>query len=460
MRYITLKDLTEIPQSITINIDKTTNLGNNIRGISIDSRSIKSREVFWAIQGDRFDGHDFIRTAVTNGASGIVANKSSESKTKGIDLPVILVDDSLEAMRIFASKYRSKFSIPVLGITGTNGKTTTKEMIAWILQKKYSVLKTPGNFNNLIGTPLSLFQLNSDHQVAVIEVGTNQPGEIKKLAKIVKPTAALITNIGRGHLQNFSSIDGLAKEKLCLFKSISRRGIIFLNQDDERLPKFPFRRNTLWSYSLNGIKKARVTGKFIELNAEGMGVWELNNKVTITMKVPGIHHVKNALAASTVALYFGMQESEIKDALENYTSYDKRMQIIKSGEAVIINDTYNANPESFDAALKTLTHMADYNKGRKIVVIGDMLELGLASEAMHRDLFFNFLHYNVEGIFAFGNECRIAAEELKLKGFEQVFWFDNHEDLAKQLKTFMKSGDYVLLKGSRGMQMEKVLRYL
>jgi UDP-N-acetylmuramoyl-tripeptide--D-alanyl-D-alanine ligase len=333
-------------------------------------------------------------------------------------------------------------------------------MIAWILEKKFKMLKTYGNLNNLIGTPLTLFKLNSDHEIAVIEMGTNQPGEIPELVSIVKPTMALITNIGRGHLQNFSSIDGLAQEKLSLFKGINRRGIIFLNRDDKRLPKFPFRRKTLWSYSLQGKKRSKVQGQFDSLNKEGKGIWQLNGKVTITMNVPGKHHVQNALAASTVALYFGLNENEIKEALETYTGFDKRMQIIQSGGMVIINDCYNANPDSFNAALQTLNHMASDKDGRKIVVIGDMLELGLESEPLHQNLFLSMLEYDVCGIFAIGQMSSIAAKNLKEKGFENAFWFSQHEELSKELKKFIKKGDYLLVKGSRGMQMEKVLNYL
>ncbi len=460
MRYITLSDFHKIPDTQIYNFPDAEEANNNIRGISIDSRSIKSGEVFWAIKGERFDGHNYVANALQNGAAGIVIQRNFMTKFRELDIPVIVVNDTLDALQTFASMHRKKYKIPVLGITGTNGKTTIKEMIAWILQKKFNVLKTYGNMNNLIGTPLTLFNLNSDHQIAIIELGTNQPGEIDKLVSIVQPTAALITNIGRGHLQNFSSIEGLAHEKIRLFKSISRRGIIFLNRDDTRLPKYPFRRKTLWSYSLEGKRKARVSGMFVELDNDGMGVWKLNDKVTITMKIPGKHHVQNALAAGTVALYYGLKEEEIKEALENYTSFDKRMQIVKSGGVVIINDSYNANPDSFTAALQTFNHIASNKNGRKIIVLGDMLELGLESESYHHDLLFSLLEYDVDGIFALGKESRLAARDLKEKGFNNVFWFSTHENLAKELKLFIKKGDYLLLKGSRGMQMEKVLGLL
>jgi len=332
---------------------------------------MKSSDIFWAIKGDNYDGHNYVPNAIKQGAAAIVIQSKFATKYQSLDIPVIIVDDTLNALQNFASLHRSKYKIPVIGITGTNGKTTTKEMINWILQSKYNVLKTKGNFNNLIGVPLTLFKLKSEHQLAIIEMGTNQPGEIGQLVSIAKPNAALITNVGRGHLQNFSSIDSLAEEKVSLFKGINNRGKIFLNLDDSRLPKFKYRKNTLWSYSLNK-NNTRVTGKFVGLDNQGMGTWKLNNKVNIKMKIAGTHHIQNALAASTVALHFGFKEKEVKEALEEYTAYDKRMQTVKSGGVVFINDSYNANPDSFLPALSTLQHIADKNNGRKIVVMGVM----------------------------------------------------------------------------------------
>ena len=460
MRYISLADFKKLKNKQFINYDCEEKLDCYVRGVSIDTRTIKSGDIFWAIKGDNFDGHNYVPDAIKKRTSAVVIEPNFAAKYKSLDIPVIVVDDTLEALQNFASIQRSKYKIPLIGITGTNGKTTTKEMINWILQSKYNVLKTKGNFNNLIGVPLTLFRLKSEHQVAIVEMGTNQPGEIERLVSIAKPNAALITNIGRGHLQNFSSIDGLSEEKTSLFKGINNRGKIFLNLDDSRLPKFPHRHHTLWSYSLNNHKRARVTGNFIELDNHGLGIWELNKKEKIKMKIAGEHHVQNALAASTVALSFGFNEKEIKAALEEYTAFDKRMQTVKSGGVVFINDSYNANPDSFVPALKTLQHIADMNKGRKIVIMGDMLELGLESESIHYNLLMSMLDYDISGIFTVGKICDLVVHDLRQRGFDNIFWFKKHESLAESLKKFLKKGDYCLLKGSRGMQMEKVLGYL
>ena len=460
MKYISLADFEKLQNTKFVNYNYSDKSEIYVHGVSTDSRSIKSGDIFWAIEGDRFDGHNYVVDSIKKGASAIVIKSAYEIKYKSLNIPVIVVDDTLSALQNFSSLHRQKYNIPLIGITGTNGKTTTKEMINWILQLKFNVLKTQGNFNNLIGVPLTLLNLKSDHQIAIVEMGTNQPGEIEKIVSIAKPNAALITNIGRGHLQNFSSIDALSEEKSSLFKGINNRGIIYLNVDDLRIPKYKYRKKSLWSYSLKKNKKARVVGELIELDKHGMGSWKLNNKVKINMKIPGAHHVQNALAASTVALQFGFKEKEIKEALEEYTAFDKRMQLVQSAGVSFINDSYNANPDSFIPALNTLRHIADKNKGRKIVIMGDMLELGLESENIHYDLIISMLDYNISGIFTLGKYCDLVVNELKQKGYDNIFGFIRHEDLAKSLKNFLKKGDYCLLKGSRGMQMEKVLGYL
>ena len=374
---------------------------------------------------------------------------------------VISVPDTLEGLQAL-SRFHMRRLPPVtcVGITGSNGKTTTKEMIAWILQKKYLVYKTKGNLNNHIGTPFSLLQLKPEHEIAILEIGTNHPGEIDYLSKIVKPTAGLITNIGRSHLQYFSSREGVAREKLHLFKNIKRSGIVFLNLDDMLLDQFSYRYKKVWSYSMHQDKKADVNGTLVGLNNQGEGVLLLNNKTKIKLNVAGIHNVKNALAASAVALYFGLSEQDIKSAIEMYTSYEKRMQIINNGSITIINDCYNANPDSFIPALQTLKHMAEKQNRRKVVIMGDMLELGLESVSLHEEIIQELLTFDVAGIFTLGNDSKIAADLLREKGYEHIHSFSNHNDLAIALKNFLKNNDIVLLKGSRGMQMEKVLSYI
>jgi UDP-N-acetylmuramoyl-tripeptide--D-alanyl-D-alanine ligase len=333
-------------------------------------------------------------------------------------------------------------------------------MISWILQTKMNVHRTWGNLNNHIGVPLTLLTLNSEHDISIIELGTNHPGEIAALCEITRPTAGIITNIGRGHLEFFSSIEGVAREKTELFKFLNRQGTIFLNRDDPLLPDFRSRKKTLWSYSLNPDIEVRVRGQLIELDENGMGIWRLNDKIDIHMKVPGMHNVNNALAASAIALHFGFSESEIRDSLQSFLAYDKRMQVVRNGDIMIINDSYNANPDSYLPALQTLEHIARQKRSRKIVVIGDMLELGINGEALHQELMLTILDHNVDGVFTLGKDTALAAELLRDKGYKNIYSFDTHNELGKSLHDFMRSGDIILLKGSRGMLMEKILAYL
>jgi UDP-N-acetylmuramoyl-tripeptide--D-alanyl-D-alanine ligase len=429
-------------------------------GISIDSRTIKPGEIFWALKGDTFDGHDYVVEAIKRGGALAVVSRKNASKYESLHIPLIAVQDTLKDLQRLAHLHREKYKLPILALTGTNGKTTTKEMIAWILQTKMNVHKTSGNFNNHIGTPLTLLKLEAHHEAAIIELGTNRPGEIKDLVRIVDPTAGLITNIGRGHLAFFSSIEGVAREKIQLFRCLKRNALIFLNRDDPLLPAFPWRRKSLWAYGFEESQKPRVLGTRVEMDSNGCGIWTLNKKTKIHLKIAGNHNVSNALAASAVALAYGMHEDEIKKALESYTAYDKRMQIIKTGTVTILNDSYNANPDSFIPAVATLAEMIKKKQGRKVVVLGDMLELGLQSIPLHEELMFKMLEYDISAIFTLGKECALAAQVLRDRGYEHIFTFDTHEQLAKKLKKYLKTGDMLLLKGSRGMRMEKVLAYL
>jgi UDP-N-acetylmuramoyl-tripeptide--D-alanyl-D-alanine ligase len=460
MKYISLNDFRDLPDCFMIDPPSDVELQKTLRGISIDSRSLKAGQVFWALRGPKFDGHDFVTAAMRQGAVAAVINKTNVGYLSGRGFPLVVVRDSLKALQDLATLHRKKFSIPVIAITGTNGKTTTKEMIAWILQKRMNVHHTEGNLNNHIGLPLTLLELNSMHDISIVELGTNHPGEIELLGAITKPSGALITNIGMGHLEYFSSVEGVAREKLVLFKKVQKNGTHYINLDDKRLASYTVQDKNIVYYSLDGNKKANVKGNLLDVNDIGAGVWRLNDMVTISMKIAGIHNVRNGLAAASIAIGLGFKEQEIKSALEGFTPYEKRMQIIKNDGITIINDTYNANPDSYIPALETLYHIAKKMNNRKIVVMGDMLELGEKSLSLHQDLCSILIKYKIDGIFTLGDTCTTAAQIFKAKGFDNIYSYNSHESLAKELKKFMKPNDIILLKGSRGMQMEKILAYL
>jgi UDP-N-acetylmuramoyl-tripeptide--D-alanyl-D-alanine ligase len=455
-----LHDLKNIKESTILYPAKSNKNDVPIRGISIDTRTLQPQEIFWAISGESFDGHWFVNEAEKKGAVAVVIDKKKAKQLPTLQIPLIQVKDTLSSLQQFSTWHRSRFKIPVIAITGTNGKTTTKEMISWLLQTKYNVHKTIGNLNNHIGTPMTLLRLNSNHEISIVELGTNHPGEIGMLSSFVNPTAALITNIGRGHLEFLSSIEGVAKEKLALFRTLRRNGLIFLNRDDKQLASAKLKRKNIQDYSLTQSTNARVKGRLMGVDKNGCGKWTLNKSTVIRMRIPGIQNVQNALAASAVGLSFGLSEKTIKNALEEYTAYDKRMQIINNGQSIIINDSYNANPDSFYPALDTLSYLAKGKNKRKILVIGDMLELGKKSDELHHALFKKLLEYKIDGIFTYGAACQKAAQKILINGFANAYSFDSHEALSKKLKQFLKPGDVILLKGSRGMQMEKVLAFL
>jgi len=460
MNNLSLADFKQLPEISILNPPAEQDFAKPLRGISIDSRSLKANQIFWAIKGDKFDGHDFIIDAVKNGAAAVVIDRMHAHTISSMGTPVIVVKDTLQALQKMAALHRKKFSIPILAITGTNGKTTTKEMLAWILQAKYNIHKTWGNLNNHIGLPLTLLHLNPTHQISIIEIGTNHPGEIATLCSLVQPTAGLITNIGRGHLEFFTNIEGVAREKMELFRNVQKNGVIFINKDDPFLAGYSSSDQFLCSYSLHETVPADVHGQFIGLNDRGEGIWKLNTQTVITMRVTGLHNVQDALAASTMALKFGCREDEIKSALQQYTAYDKRMQIIRNENWTIINDSYNANPDSLLPALETLHHMATRQACRKIAILGDMLELGAVSAQLHREVLQKVRSSGLDGIFTLGEFFRHAAENLKNNNHENIRSFSSHQDLAEELKNFIKPDDIILIKGSRGMQMEKILAFL
>jgi UDP-N-acetylmuramoyl-tripeptide--D-alanyl-D-alanine ligase len=457
---LNLKDLKNIEDSSILYPSPSDRHDIPIRGISIDTRTLQPQEIFWAISGDSFDGHWFVSEAEKKGAIAAVVEKKKSKRLPSLRIPLIQVKDTLKSLQQFSSWHRLRFNIPIIAITGTNGKTTTKEMISWLLQTRYNVHKTIGNLNNHIGTPLTLLRLNSDHEISITELGTNHPGEIGMLSSLVNPTAALITNIGRGHLEFLSSVDGVTREKISLFKTLRRNGLIFLNRDDKKLAAARIKRNNIQDYSLDDKIKANVKGQLTDVDKMGCGTWKLNKSTTIHMRIPGVQNVQNALAASAVGLSFGLSEESIKRALEEYTAYDKRMQIIKNGQSVIINDSYNANPDSFYPALDTLTYLAMGKNKRKVLVIGDMLELGKETDELHQALFLKIIDYGIDGIFSYGKACHKAVKQIRERGYSNAYSYDSHEKLGINLKKFLKPGDVILIRGSRGMQMEKILAYL
>jgi UDP-N-acetylmuramoyl-tripeptide--D-alanyl-D-alanine ligase len=457
---LTLSDILGIPHQKAIGFDRLKNL--KIPGISIDSRTIKTGELFIAIRGDQFDGHNFISKAIEMGATCIVVeHRWAEANTAmmvSIHVPRLIVENTVHALGHLARLYRLKHKISFIAVGGSNGKTTTKEMLKSVLSQKYNVLCTEGNLNNHIGVPLTLFRLSKKHEAAVIEIGTNHPGEIKYLCSILEPTHGLITNIGCEHLEFFGSIEGVAKAEGELFEWLAKhKGISFINMDDKHIVHLKRPKKTIgYGFASRGVF---IRGTVKSFDANGKALLKVKPKINkafeISIGAPGEHNAKNALAATAVGLTLKVPRANIQKALNLFQSAGKRMQVKRTDKIVILNDTYNANPDSTYAALATLRIMA--SKGKKIAVLSDMLELGHQAEGLHQQVGKALALYNVDILFTVGTLSKFIYDAAFVKTKAH---FENKTMLIEHLLNTLGEGDVVLVKGSRGMKMEEVVSAL
>lgn len=440
-----------------------------VKAISLDSRSIKKGEAFIAIKGDNFDGHDFIGEAIAKGAVCIIREKAEMGYRPLAQAGVIEVMDTQKALGDIARFLREKSNIPFIAVTGSNGKTTTKDMIAWVLSKRFDVLKNEGTKNNQIGVPLTLLNLRPNHQIAVLELGTNHFGEIDYLAKICQPNIGIITNIGYAHLEYLKDLKGVFKEKYALVDNLKRPYISILNADD------PFLRKKLIGKSKRtvifgvGIKNKsdffasdiRGVEKGIEflINPDFSG-GKGKKGLKIKLDTFGFHNVYNALVAAAVARIFGMDYEEIAFRLSLFKLPPGRLNFTTVHNIKFIDDTYNSNPVSFRQALNTLSNFK--TKGRKILVMGDMLELGVDEKILHSQA-----GEEVVGIcdtfIGVGDLSKLAVEAAKKAGFDikNIFTCESSQKAREVLFNQISPGkdDIVLVKGSRLMGMEKIFNY-
>ena len=420
-----------------------------ITKISTDSRTIGEGDLFVALSGERFDGHDFMDSVRQAGAGGAVISKQIETT-----LPIVIeVKDSLIALGDIAAFYRSKFNLPIVAITGSNGKTTTKDMTTSVLSQRFSVFQSEKNYNNQIGIPSRLLELNDSDELAVLEIGTNRPGEIERLSQIVKPTVGVITNIGHSHLELLGSLEGVAKEKGALVEHVD---CAVLNADDSMTPQLA--RRACGKITTFGCgSDADISAHEIEIQASGKPSFTLriNNRNATRIDLPclGIHNVSNALAAASVAFWAGLTAAEIREGLENYRPAIMRMQPIECNGLNIINDAYNSNPDSLKQALEFLAGTPA--SGKRIAILGDMLELGRESEKLHVEAGMN-LPENIDVLISVGTRSRdIVRGATRHTG--TTFACETAAAAAKQLRESSQSGDVVLIKGSRGMELERIV---
>jgi UDP-N-acetylmuramoyl-tripeptide--D-alanyl-D-alanine ligase len=445
-----------------------------VGGFSTDTRSLKKGEVFVALKGENFDGHGFLAVAAERGASAAIVSRSWRGLAEAAPLPLVVVDDTLEAYGVIATAHRSGFTIPVIAVAGSNGKTTTKELIADLLATRHRVLRTEGNLNNLIGVPAMMLRMSDEHTVAVIEIGTNMPGEIAKLCGILRPTHGIITNIGREHLELLGSIEGVAREEGALFEYLAASGgLAFVNLNDPHIAAMGRRLPRTVTYGRSA--KADVAGKPGKLDAMGAPSLELTDRRgreprvrSVQLHTPGLHTAQNALAAAAVALAMRIPMGEIVKTLGSfrpaiYRSGYARLAAVKApGGATVLNDTYNSNPDSTLAALATLAAMKPGRGGRRIAVLADMKELGASSAAEHERIGREIGGMRKIDVALFhGREMRLAHEAAAAAGLGNAsLFFARKEELAGVLGSMMTPADIILVKGSRGMNMEDVVRKL
>ncbi len=434
--------------------ENTFNLPEFTKGISTDTRTLEHGNIFVALKGERFDGHDVLSYACEKGASVLIVDRKYEDKlsTEIKSYPHIYVENTLAALGMFGQFHRNRLAVKVIAIAGAAGKTSTKDLAAHLLSQKFSTLKTEANYNNKIGVPLTLLQLTPEHEVAVIEIGTNEPGEIEILSRLCNPTHGLITNIGKEHLEKLIDLDGVEREEIALFSELSENGgQILLNMDDERLRKYAaIYPNALFF----GIEHQAQVQTAISFNGELQpALTFMKNGFTVQMQTIGLAAAYNAIAAAAVGISLGMNGEEIRLGLESFVAPEAhgygRMNIESVGGCTLINDCYNANPESMLIALRTLKLFP--TSGKRIAVLGDMRELGESAREEHKTIIAEALS-KADEVVVLGDEMGTAANH-----FSRVRIAASKGECIKMIEEIITNGDVVLVKGSRGMQMEDII---
>jgi len=447
---LNIEDLFEIPEATIYNPD---NIGL-IRNVTIDSREIKKGSLFIAIKGKRFDGHSFVRKAVKKGAALLMINKNKLNEFDDVDLPIITVRNTTKALGDLAKLWRRKLNTRVVGITGSNGKTSTKDMLAALLNEKYSVNKTERNNNNNIGVPLTILATNEKQDILVVELGTNHFGEIKYSAEILEPDYVLITNVGSSHLKYLKSKKGVLKEKFALFEEAKKNaGKIFINYDDPLLKKYSGKFNNSISFGFD--KKVDVSGRVINYTDDGRPVIEVmkkNKKYINTLPLYGEQNAKNFLASMSIALEMGLTKKQINKGTKKFHVSPGRLNVQQYKNFLLIDDTYNASPESTKAAIELVEKIKSFH--RKVLILGDMLELGKDKIKLHCALSSAVIKCRIDEVYSIGSGMKALCDKLINKNVITIN-FKKRESLKKFLLGYNPTGAAILVKGSRGMQMEE-----
>lgn len=430
-----------------------------IAGISTDSRKIRQGDLFIPLVGERFDGHSYIANSLEAGAVACLTQKDPEDFA---EKAVIRVEDTGKALRDLAAWYRQKFTIPFAAITGSVGKTSTKDMVACVLGERYRVLKTEGNLNNEIGVPLTVFNLEEAHEAAVVEMGMSSFGEISNLTAIVKPNIAIITNVGMSHIEKLGSRQNILKAKMEILEGLNPKGLVVLNGDDNLLSGLkdllPFR--TVFYGLEEGLDYRATDVRTHGESGTGFEVMLDGREYEVHVPVPGVHHVHNALAAIAAGRELGMKMEEIIAGISRFSPGKMRQNILSARGLKVINDAYNASPQSMEAAIQLLADLG--KEARKIAVLGDMLEMGDWAKNAHLDVGRFAVAKGVDLLAAVGPNGKYIVQGALESGMpeDRTAWFGSNGEALEYLNVRVAGGDMILVKGSRGMKMEEIVQGL
>ncbi|MBE5894800.1 MAG: UDP-N-acetylmuramoyl-tripeptide--D-alanyl-D-alanine ligase [Lachnospiraceae bacterium] len=427
-----------------------------VEGVVLDSRLVEKDYLFLATKGERVDGHRFIPDVFEKGALAVVCEVLPEEPLG----PCILVRDSFRALTDMAAFYRSNLNVKIVGITGSVGKTSTKEFIAGVLSQRFSVLKTSGNFNNEVGVPLTLLRIREEHEIAVVEMGINHFGEMQRLSRLVKPDVAVMTNIGMCHLENLEDRDGVLRAKSEIFEHMNPEGIVVVNGDDDKLCsiakvhgkkpiRFGLKETDGLDYFTDDIENKGLLGsRFVICDKAG-------NRKEAEVPLPGVHMIYNALAATAVGKHFGMQEDEIVKGLKECRAVSGRSNIIVLPGATVIDDCYNANPTSMKAAIDLLTTAMT----AKVAILGDMFELGEEENSLHREIGVYAAEKKIDLLLCVGALSRNMYEGAK-EASEGVYYFATRDECMEALEELVPGGSSILVKASHGMAFDAIVKKL
>jgi len=447
----TVQDIVRATQGALVAGD----LGIPVTGVSIDSRSLAVGEAFFAIHGHRLDGHAFLGDAAARGAACLIVHTLPDEVPANV--PLVLVEDTTRALGKLAAWHRARFAIPVVAVTGSNGKTTTKELAAGVLSTRWEVLRPERSFNNQWGLPLTLLKLSPEHQAVVLEIGSNARGEVAMLAALAAPTLAIVTTVAAVHTEYLGSLDGVREEKAGLVRALAANGVAVLNADDARVAGMAREtRARVVTYGRSGTAHVRATGDVVEDETGLTFTLEAGaERQPVVVGLAGRHNVSNALAAAAAGVALGLPLADVARGLGGVRPVAGRCVWRRAGEVTILDDTYNASPVSVRAALDTV---AERRHGRRVVVVlGDMLELGPISDEAHREVGRQVAALPADELIGLGRATQATVEAAREAGLAKATHLTTFEDTVAHLLKRLSSGDVVLVKGSRGMRMERVV---